>query len=67
MTDSIKLYEVSAPKGIALIPLTSRGKFDQVFSPVSAERLSVVSKDHDLQAKLWNFSAFLTEIVPTRT
>ena len=22
-------------------------------------------KDHDLQAKLWNFSAFLTEIVPT--
>ena len=58
MTDSIKLYEVSAPKGIALIPLTSRGKFDQVFSPVSAERLSVVSKDHDLQIFCMKFDDY---------
>lgn len=58
MTDSIKLYEISAPKGVALIPLTSKGKFDKVFSPVSAERLSVVSKDHDLQIFCMKFDDY---------
>ena len=31
MADSIKLYEISAPKGIALIPLTSRGSLTRSF------------------------------------
>ena len=49
MVDTIKLYEVAAPRASVLIPLTSKGKFNSVFIPVSSERLSVVSKAHDLQ------------------
>ena len=48
MVDTIKFYEVTRPKGVAAIPLTSKGKFDKVFTPVSSETLSISAK-HDLQ------------------
>ncbi len=58
MVDTIKLYEVAAPKGKALIPLTSRGNFGKVFSPVSSERLSIVSKEQDLQIFCMKFDDY---------
>lgn len=48
MIDTIKLYEVTKPKTVASIPLTSKGVFSKVFTPVSSEGLSI-SANHDLQ------------------
>lgn len=55
--DTIKLYEISNPKAIASIPLTSKGKFDKVFTSVSSEELSIPSK-HDFQVFCFNFDDF---------
>ena len=57
MVDTVKLYEVTKPKTIAAIPLTSKGKFDKVFTPVSSERLSI-SANHDLQIFCLKFDDF---------
>ena len=57
MTDTIKLYEVTNPKTVAAIPLTSKGKFDKVFTPISSERLSI-SANHDLQIFCLKFDDF---------
>lgn len=48
MTDTITLYEVTKPKTKASIPLTSKGTFNKVFTPISSECLSI-SATHDLQ------------------
>lgn len=55
--DSINLYEVSTPKPVIAIPLTSKGKFDKAFTSVSSEPLSIVSK-HDLQVFCLKFDDF---------
>lgn len=57
MVDTVKLYEVTKPKTIAAIPLTSKGKFDKVFTPVSSEKLSI-SANHDLQIFCLKFDDF---------
>lgn len=57
MVDTIKFYEVTRPKGVAAIPLTSKGKFDKVFMPVSSETLSISAK-HDLQIFCLKFDDF---------
>ena len=57
MVDTIKLYEVTKPKSVATIPLTSKGKFDKVFTPISSERLSI-SASHDLQIFCLKFDDF---------
>jgi len=57
MVDTIKFYEVTRPKGVAAIPLTSKGKFDKVFTPVSSETLSISAK-HDLQIFCLKFDDF---------
>lgn len=57
MVDSVKLYEVTKPKSIAAIPLTSKGKFDKVFTLVSSETLSISAK-HDLQIFSLKFDDF---------
>lgn len=43
MADTIKFYEVTKPRTAAAIPLTSKGKFDKVFTPVSSETLSFIA------------------------
>lgn len=57
MVDTIKLYEVTKPKAVAAIPLTSKGKFDKVFTPISSERLSI-SASHALQIFCLKFDDF---------
>ena len=57
MVDTVKLYEVTKLKTIAAIPLTSKGKFDKVFTPVSSEKLSI-SANHDLQIFCLKFDDF---------
>lgn len=57
MVDTIKFYEVTKPKTVAAIPLTSKGKFDKVFTPVSSETLSISAK-HDLQIFCLKFDDF---------
>ena len=57
MVDMVKLYEVTKPKSVAVIPLTSKGKFDKVFTPISSERLSI-SANHDLQIFCLKFDDF---------
>ena len=57
MSDTIKLYEVTRPKTVAAIPLTSKGDFDKVFTPVSSETLSISAK-HDLQIFCLKFDDF---------
>ncbi len=57
MVDTIQLYEISAPRAVATIPISSKGKFDKVFSPVSSERLSI-SSSHDLQVFCLKFDDF---------
>lgn len=57
MVDTVDFYEVSAPRVITTIPLSSKGKFDKVFSPVSSEQLSI-SSSHDLQAFCLKFDDF---------
>lgn len=57
MVDTIKFYEVSKPRAVAAIPLTSKGKFDKVFTSVSSERLSITAK-HDLQIFCLKFDDF---------
>ena len=57
MIDAIKLYEVSAPKAVVTIPLTSKGTFDKAFTSVSSERLSITSK-HDFQVFCLKFDDF---------
>ncbi len=57
MADTIKLYEVTKPKIVSSIPLTSKGKFDKVFTPISSERLSI-SANHDLQIFCLKFDDF---------
>lgn len=57
MVDTIKFYEVTKPKSAAAIPLTSKGKFDKVFTPVSSEMLSISAK-HDLQIFCLKFDDF---------
>lgn len=57
MVDTVKLYEVTKPKTVAAIPLTSKGKFDKVFTPISSESLSI-SANHDLQIFCLKFDDF---------
>lgn len=57
MVDTVQLYEVSKPKTVAAIPITSKGKFDKIFSPVSSERLAITS-NHDLQMFCLKFNDF---------
>ena len=57
MADTIKFYEVTKPRTAAAIPLTSKGKFDKVFTPVSSETLSISAK-HDLQIFCLKFDDF---------
>lgn len=57
MVDTIKLYEVTKPKTVAAIPLTSKGKFDKVFMHISSENLSI-SANHDLQIFCLKFDDF---------
>lgn len=57
MADAIKLYEVTKPNIVASIPLTSKGKFDKVFSFISSENLSI-SANHDLQIFCLKFDDF---------
>lgn len=57
MVDTIKLYEVTKPKIVSSIPLTSKGKFDKVFTPISSEKLSI-SANHDLQIFCLKFDDF---------
>lgn len=57
MTDTIKLYEVTKPKNVATIPLTSKGKFDKLFTPVASELLSIPA-NHDLQIFCLKFDDF---------
>lgn len=57
MSDTIKLYEVAKQKTIAAIPLTSKGSFGKVFTPISSERLSI-SANHDLQIFCLKFDDF---------
>ncbi len=57
MVDTIKLYEVTKPRIVSSIPLTSKGKFDKVFTPISSERLSI-SANHDLQIFCLKFDDF---------
>lgn len=57
MVDTIKLYEVTKPKIVAAIPLTSKGKFDKVFTPISSENLSI-SANHDFQIFCLKFDDF---------
>lgn len=57
MADNIRLYEVTRPKTAAAIPLTSKGKFDKVFTPVSSETLSIPAQ-HDLQIFCLKFDDF---------
>lgn len=57
MVDTIRLYEVTKPKTVVAIPLTSKGKFDKVFTPISSENLSI-SANHDLQIFCLKFDDF---------
>lgn len=57
MVDTIKLYEVTKPKTVVAIPLTSKGNFDKVFTSVSSETLSI-SANHDLQIFCLKFDDF---------
>lgn len=57
MANAIKLYKVTRPKTVASIPLTSKGKFDKVFTPVASEELSISAK-HDLQIFCLKFDDF---------
>lgn len=57
MIDTVKLYEVSKPKAITTIPLTSKGKFDKAFTSVSSECLAITSK-HDFQVFCLKFDDF---------
>ena len=57
MADTIRLYEVTKPKIVSMIPLTSKGKFDKVFTPVSNGKLSI-SENHDLQIFCLKFDDF---------
>lgn len=57
MVDTIRLYEVATSKTVAAIPLTSKGKFDKVFTAISSERLSI-SANHDLQIFCLKFDDF---------
>lgn len=57
MADTIKLYEVTKPKTVAAIPLTSDGNFDKIFTPVSSEILPISAK-HDLQIFCLKFDDF---------
>ena len=55
--DTISFYEASMPKTVASIPLTSIGKFNQIFTPISSEALSI-SANHDLQIFCLKFDDF---------
>lgn len=57
MVDTIKFYEVTKLKTEAAIPLTSKGKFDKVFTPVSSKTLSISAK-HDFQIFCLKFDDF---------
>ena len=57
MANTIKFYEVTKPKTVAAIPLTSKGRFDKVFTPISSETLSISAK-HDLQIFCLKFDDF---------
>ncbi|MEQ2869148.1 DUF1837 domain-containing protein [Selenomonas noxia] len=55
--DTISFYEATMPKIVASIPLTSIGKFNQIFTPISSETLSI-SANHDLQIFCLKFDDF---------
>lgn len=57
MVDTIEFYEVTRPKTVAAIPLTSKGKFDKVFTPILSETLAISAK-HDLQIFCLKFDDF---------
>lgn len=57
MIDTIKLYEVTRPKIVAAIPLTTKGNFNKIFTPVSAEKLSI-SANNDIQIFCLKFDDF---------
>lgn len=57
MRDTITFYEVSRPKAVAAIPLTIKGSFNHVFTPISRETLSI-SANHDLQIFCLKFDDF---------
>lgn len=57
MVNTIKLYKPTKLRSVAAIPLTSKGNFDKVFTPVSSEILSI-SANHDLQIFCLKFDDF---------
>lgn len=57
VADTIRLYEVTKPKTTAAIPLTSKGTFAKVFTPVSSAMLSIKAQ-HDLQIFCLKFDDF---------
>ncbi len=56
--DTIKFYEVTRPKAVSTIPLTSMGKFNKVFTPISTQKMAAASQRQDLQIFCMKFDDF---------